>query len=223
MYGYPLYKPASPAHPNYTSTIEVMGEGTATAAPDRAVIVLGVVTDGPHLQTIQTENASAIRNIIDSLMRLNIPKDQIQTSDYRVEVIHDYEDGKQTFRGYRVTHLLQITTDQVEQTGTIVDTAVSNGANTVSSIQFTLAHPERYENQALSLAVQNARQKALTIAASLGVKLATVPSKVQETSRAPVPVPYMATAKFAASTVESPIQPGQLTIKAQVRVWYLFC
>lgn len=67
-------------------------------------------------------------------------------------------DGKQIFRGYKITHLLQITTDHVAQTGNLVDTAVSNGANNVTSIQFTIAHPEFYENQALSLAIQNARQ-----------------------------------------------------------------
>lgn len=70
MYGYP----ASPLRSNQSSTIEVLGEGNVTAAPDRAVVVLGVVTDGPNLQAIQTENSNAISNIIQSLMSLNIPE-----------------------------------------------------------------------------------------------------------------------------------------------------
>lgn len=222
MYGYPDYKPASPTHPNLSSTIEVLGEGTVTAAPDRAVVDLGVVTDGPDLQAIQTENSKAISNIIHAVMQLNIPREQIQTRDYRIEVIHDYEDGKQIFRGYRVTHLLQITTNNVEQIGKIVDTAVSSGANNVNSIQFTLAHPEFHENQALSLAVHNARLKALTIAATLGVKLAAVPSQVQESSQSADPTPYIMASKFAGSAAQTPIQPGQLTVKAMVHVWYLF-
>jgi uncharacterized protein YggE len=221
MYGYPINRSASPTRSNHPSTIEVLGEGNVTAAPDRAVIVLGVVTDGPNLQAIQTENAKAISNIIQSLMSLNIPREKIQTHDYRIEIVHDYVDGKQIFRGYKITHLLQITTDHVAQTGNLVDTAVSNGANNVTSIQFTIAHPEIYENQALSLAIQNARQKAYTIANTLGVTLGAVPSHVQEPSRTAGPVPYM-TAKFAASAAESPIEPGQLTIKAAVRVWFLF-
>ncbi|MZQ81399.1 DUF541 domain-containing protein [Paenibacillus sp. 5J-6] len=221
MYGYPINRSAFPTRSNHSSTIEVLGEGNVTAAPDRAVIVLGVVTDGPNLQAIQTENAKAISNVIQSLMSLNIPREKIQTHEYRIEIVHDYVDGKQIFRGYKITHLLQITTDHVAQTGNLVDTAVSNGANNVTSIQFTIAHPEFYENQALSIAIQNARQKAITIANTLGVTLGSVPSHVQEPSRTAGPVPYM-TAKFAASAVESSIEPGQLTIKAAVRVWFLF-
>ncbi|MBP1964258.1 SIMPL domain-containing protein [Paenibacillus aceris] len=219
MYSYPLYKTASPF---YSQCIEVLGEGTVTAAPDRAVVVLGVITDGPNLHVIQTENAKTVSNIIQSLLDLRIPREKIQTYDYRIEVIYDYHDGKQIFRGYKVTHLLKITTDNVEQTGNIVDTAVSNGANEVTSIRFTTAHPETYVNQALSLAIQNGRQKALTIANTLGVTLSPVPFRVQEqSSTAAIPAPYMAS-KLAISEAATPIQPGQLVFDAKARVWYLF-
>ncbi|MDU0201172.1 MULTISPECIES: SIMPL domain-containing protein [Paenibacillus] len=222
MYGYPIDKTASPSYSKHSSTIEVLGEGTVTATPNRAVVDLGVVTDGPNLQAIQAENAKAISNIIQSVMSLNIPREKIQTQDYRIEIVYDYVDGKQIFRGYKITHLLRITTDHVDQTGKLVDTAVANGANQVTSIQFTIAHPEFYENQALSVAIQHARQKAYTIANTLGVTLGAIPSQVQESPRPAGPIPYMATAKFAASAVETPIEPGQLTIKAAVRVWFHF-
>lgn len=61
--------------------------------------------------------------------------------------------------------------------------------------------------------------KAYTIANTLGVTLGAIPSQVQEPSRTAGPMPYM-TAKFAASAVENPIEPGQLTIRAAVRVWF---
>lgn len=219
MYGYPLYKTASPF---YSRCIEVLGEGTVTAAPDRAVVILGVITEGPNLHVIQTENSKTVSNIIQSLLDLNIPREKIQTHDYRIEVVYDYHDGKQTFRGYKVTHLLQITTDNVEQTGSLVDTAVSSGANEVTSIRFTTAHPEIYVNQALSLAIRNGRQKALTIANTLGVTLSAVPFRVQEQSgTAAIPAPYMAS-KLAISEAATPIQPGQLVFEAKARVWYLF-
>ncbi|OBZ13135.1 SIMPL domain-containing protein [Bacillus sp. FJAT-26390] len=219
MYGNPSYYAASPIPHRSLPTIDVIGEATTAAAPDRALIILGAMTEGTVLQSVQSDNAQISTDIIHSLEQLNIPRDQIQTNDYRIEMQYDFPDGQQVFKGYKVTHLLQITVDQVDQTGIVVDTAVSHGANIVSSIQFSLQHKEQHENQALSLAVQNARLKAVAIANTLGVSIAPVPSKVQELSPSSVPVPLQRA--FAAEAAVTPIEPGQLTINAAVRVWYL--
>ncbi|MFC5451896.1 SIMPL domain-containing protein [Paenibacillus aestuarii] len=222
MYGNPYVHPASAASMNQQATIEVLGEGTVQAAPDRAVIVLGAVTEGTNLTQIQAENAKITTAVIQSLLALGIPREHIQTQEYRIDTQYDYPDGKQTFRGYKVTHLLQVTTDRVEQTGAIVDAAVASGANEVSSIRFTMAHPEVYEQKALTKALRDAQQKAVTIADTIGAQLSAVPIRVQEPAHAAEPVPY--SVKFAVSAAASPtpIQPGQLTISATVRVWYLF-
>ncbi|WP_171689085.1 SIMPL domain-containing protein [Paenibacillus germinis] len=220
MCNYPVNKSASFSHYKSPHTIEVLGTGTAAAAPDRAVVVLGAITEGPVLPAVQTENAKIVTTIIQSLLKLNIPREKIQTYDFGIEIQYDYQEGKQIFRGYKVTHLLQITNDRVELTGIIVDTAVSSGANNITDIKFTTSQPGFYENQALSLAIRNAHQKAVTIANTLGVTLVTVPSQIQEITGTAEPIPYAAT-MLSKSTV-TPIQPGQLTIYAKVRVWYQF-
>src|SRR5690606_20881763 len=99
----------------------------------------------------QKENTNATTNIVEALLQLGIPKENIQTTQYSIDIQYDFEDGKQIFRGYKVTHLLQVTVENIEQTGLIVDTAVNNGANTVSNIQFTLQNPDIAYNHALSL------------------------------------------------------------------------
>jgi uncharacterized protein YggE len=215
MYGtVPFAPPSAPL------SLEVLGEGTVAAAADRAVIVLGAETEKPELQEAQTENTTIIANVIQSLLNMNIPRENIQTSDYRIEIQYDYVEGKQQFRGYKVTHLLTITTDRVAETGILVDTAVSQGANVINSIRFTTSKQELYENQALAAAVRNARHKAATIATTLGVTIGAVPYRVQELSHTTEPIPYI-DAKQMASTA-TPIQPGQLTIKASVRAWYYY-
>jgi uncharacterized protein YggE len=218
MYGNPIYYPASPAPCKSLPTIEVLGEGTVAAAPDRALIILGAVTEGMDLQKVQSENAQIVTNIIQSLQELNMPRENIQTNDYRIEIQYDYPDGQQIFKGYKVTHLLQITLDEVDQTGNVVDTAVSHGANTVSSIQFSIVQKERFETQALSLAIQNARHKAVAISHTLGASISPLPSKVQELSSGTEPIPFRRA--LQADSMVTPIEPGQLTIHAAVRVWY---
>ncbi|MBP1155608.1 MULTISPECIES: SIMPL domain-containing protein [unclassified Paenibacillus] len=201
--------------------IEVSGEGTVTAPPDRAIIELGVITENPSLTIAQKDNAAAIANIVHSLIQLNIPEEHIQTVSYRIEIQYHYADGKQIFRGYQVNHMLQITLSQVDQTGLVVDTAVNHGANTVSSIRFSIARPEIYYNHSLTLALKNAESKAMTIARTLGASLVRHPIKVLEETPTREPRPYQASL-YAESATATPIQPGELKITAAIKVHYAY-
>ncbi|WP_426446830.1 SIMPL domain-containing protein [Paenibacillus sp. S-38] len=200
--------------------IEVTGEASVSAQPDRAVIVLGAVTENVSLTEAQAENTEAVTRIIASLKALPLPEDAIATSDYRIEMQYAFEDGKQRFTGYRVTHLLQITLDVPARAGKVVDTAVANGANTVTSVSFRLARPQPYYHAALSAAVREAQSKAETVARTLGARLSPHPQLVEELSRVPEPIPYQ-TAMLADSKV-TPLQPGTLQVTASVKVVYAY-
>lgn len=201
--------------------IEVIGEGKIAVAPDQAIITLGVITEGQNLEEAQKENNEKIANIIRSLLALGIPKENIKTSEFRIDTQYDYVEGKQVFRGYRITHLLQITVNQVGLTGRVVDTAVSQGANFVSNIQFTLSKPEAFYNRALALAYDDSLLKATTLARTMGVVLSKVPASVQELSQGTVaPIAYQSEMRVKAPS--TPIQPGELDIIARVLVKFYF-
>lgn len=201
--------------------IEVVGEGRIATAPDQAIITLGVITEGQNLEAAQKENNEKIANIIRSLLALGIPKENIKTSEYRIDTQYDYVEGRQIFRGYRITHLLQITINQVALTGRVVDTAVSQGANTISNIQFAVSKPEAIYNRALSLAYNDSLLKATTLASTMGVALSKVPASVQELTQGSVaPVPYQADMRVKSAA--TPIQPGEVEIVARVLVKYYF-
>lgn len=223
MNGYGGHPGASaPAYnaPSAVPTIEVIGEGTASAPADRAIIVLGVVTEGPELQAVQAENARTASAVIEALLNAGITRDKLQTQDYRIDTMYDFVDGRQVFRGYQVTNMLQVTVDRVDQAGAIVDTAVASGANTVNGIRLTTARPEVYEHQALSNAVRDAAQRAITVAQTLGVAIARVPLEVQQLPKQAGPVPMFKTAAFAAESAVTPIEAGTLTFSASVRATY---
>ena len=217
----------NPANANKTGgencdfTIEVMGEGMATAAPDRTRITLGVVTEGRDVQPAQKENAEKIEAIIEALMQLGLPRERIQTQTFSIEPQYDYVEGVQTFRGYKVTHLISIMLDGTEGAGIAIDSAVANGANTITDIVFLSSESAKYEAVALQEAVQSAQTKAAAVAGTLGVTLSAIPCKVQELGQAGTPIRFM-TAALAASDSQTPIEPGQLTFRAAVRVWYVF-
>ncbi|WP_159102298.1 SIMPL domain-containing protein [Caldalkalibacillus mannanilyticus] len=201
---------------NQEKVIEVTGEGSIAVTPNLAEIMIGAITENQRLSIAQAENSKIIANVLESLFKLNIAKEQIQTAVYRIEPQYHYEEGKSSLIGYQVTHLLQVTIDNMEKTGLVIDTAVNSGANSVSMIQFKVSNSDGYYHQALSLAVKNARNKAMTIATSLGGTLHRYPLKVEEEIPRIGPVPYQA-ASFQLESALPPIQAGELNISAVIR------
>lgn len=224
MYYYePWMRQPQPTRPHspHSYKLKVSGEGVVTTTPNSATITLGVITESSTVSEAQKENNQRTSKVIESLIGLGIPKENIKTVDFRIEIMYDYENSKQTLRGYRVIHMLQISDVDIQSVGTIVDTAVQNGANTVTNIEFTVRNPQVYYDQALQNAVQDAQHKAQIIANKLGVQLQGIPLQIKELSQQSPPVPFQ-TAMFAKSEAATPIQPGELTITARIEATFTY-
>ncbi|MGE6260021.1 SIMPL domain-containing protein [Heyndrickxia sporothermodurans] len=200
--------------------LKVSGEGILFVPPDIAIVNVGAITESKNIVEAQEENAKMISTVRSSLINLGIPNENIKTVDYRIDIEYDYENGKQTMRGYKVTHLLQIIIKQISQTGPIIDTAVRNGANFVSTIHFTVSKPQDYYHQAISLALENVQKKAETIVNSLGLSLHPIPIKITEIPPSTHPIPYQPI--MYAKSEGTMIQPGQSRIKAEIEAEYIY-
>lgn len=201
-------------------TVKVTGEATIQATPDQAIITLGVQTENVDPKLAQQENSQTISEIINVLKELGIDESNIKTSDYRMDPQYNYVEGKEIFRNYKVFHMLQIKTKDIEKVGTIVDAAVKQGANSVSNVRFSLANSESYYNQALTIALNNAHEKAMTLTRAIDVPLHPIPVRMEEITAAAPPIVYQTTSFVKAST--TPIMPGELQITATVRVEYKY-
>jgi uncharacterized protein YggE len=191
------------------------GQGQITVAPNIAVIQLGVETRGENLSSIQAENAQITQRMIQSLQRMGV--NDIKTVQYTINRIFDYEDGRQIDRGFAVRNILEIRTSNLDRIGSIIDMAVSMGANVIDFISFDVSNREYYYQQALNMAVMNAMQKAKSIAINLGVAADPLPVKITENSSLPVQ-PFFRQ-ELAATT---PIMPGNINIEAYVTVEFVY-
>ncbi|TKD71310.1 SIMPL domain-containing protein [Pseudalkalibacillus hwajinpoensis] len=198
------------------NTITVYGTGTIEATPDITSAVIGAETSSKSISEAQRENAETIFEIVKTMHNKGIPNENIQTSDYRIEEEYTFENNTKQFLGYRVTHLLTILIEPVKKTGEVLDAAVASGANSISSIQFKVKHPDQYSQKALTLAIEQAREKARDIARSLKITLPKTPHQIIEIeSSSPV---YRMLSQYQGT----PIQPGQLTITAQIKMVYTY-
>lgn len=198
--------------------IHVFGEGEVSVSPDTLKISLGVTTEGLDLQSLQEENATRVNKIIQAIIDLGVRNEDIKTVDYRIDPQYRYEDSQQIFTGYRVTHILEITTKKINDAGKIVDTAVRSGASTVSNVQFSVMDSDRFYQQALSVATKDAIQKAETLTQSFGVSFNRNPYLISEEPLHSGPIPYA----FTALKTEAPtaIEPGKLAIQARIKAYF---
>ncbi|WP_462413221.1 SIMPL domain-containing protein [Neobacillus sp. Marseille-QA0830] len=212
----------NPNKDDYTITVE--GKGKVTVQPDQANISIGVVTTNEDVQTAQQENAVITNRIIASIRQAGIEQDDIKTTVYSVNPRYDFVEGKSVFKGYEVEHQLQITIKDLSKVGMVYDLAIKEGANRSGNIQFQNTQEDFHYLQALTLAVNDALAKAQQIAHTIRVNLNRIPLRVIEQ----IPTPHFFTpvsaesVAFAAKSTTTPIQPGENTLNATVRVVFQY-
>lgn len=200
--------------------ITVTGNGQVAVEPDIATVQIEVSTVNKQVSVAQEQNAEIMNQVIQSMLQLGIPRENIRTVSYTVSPQYDYVDGKQIFRGYEVNNSISVKLTDIQQVGTVIDTAVANGANRVSNIQFSVEDESIYKQQAIDNALKDAQLKATTIAQSLQLGMQPQPIKVTELDAVANPVRYKSVAMSEMSS--TPIEQGQIIITAAMSVQYSF-
>lgn len=197
------------------SYIKVIGAGTVKAVPNTAIVTLGVVTENISLEAARRENATKSNAVINVLTGMGIEKKEISTGAFSIDPLYDFIEGRQVFRGYRVTNLLNITIKDIARAGEVIDKATFAGANRVDNISFTLSDRSHYYDIALNLAIEDAQRKAFEIGKALDLEIAETPYKIIEQNIAAQPYEAYATKLTAPAT---PIMPGQMEISSVILV-----
>lgn len=200
--------------------IEVSGVGQVNAAPDEATIFFAVESFAATSDEAARQNANTMEQVIAALVAAGTPREEIETRNFSVypEYDHDRDGDSPRIRGYRVSNQVMMKTRELDRVGALIDNALGAGANRMDGINFGLQDSSAAEQQALRQAVQQARAVAQTLADELGVPLGPV-IKASTSSYAAPPMPYMARGMVMESAaVDTPIQPSQQTVRAQVQL-----
>jgi uncharacterized protein len=215
--------PASYTHLPTKRNLTVYGNSTLSIEPNVCKIMLGINTESKNVTTAQQENASIHQQVVTAIQGLGIPSANIQTVDYTIFPLYDYVENKQIFKSYKVTHLLSIIVETIQYAGTVIDTAVQNGANQVTSIQFDVQDRAYYYEQALQKAVIDALSKANAIAKTLHITINPIPLKVVEipTGSAP-PIPLTKMSIGEVGGISTSLEAGQLIIEARVELKFSY-
>ncbi|MBI1808359.1 MAG: SIMPL domain-containing protein [Gemmatimonadetes bacterium] len=195
--------------------------------PDRATLVLTVESRAPTAARAGSETARKQRAVLDTLRGLRVADEQVMTA--RLEVTPEYsypgrgEPPKLT--GYVSRSSVRVTVLNIEQTGTLIDAALSKEASGVGSLQFGSSKADEARLKALELAVAKAKAEASTMAraagGALGAMLELSSNAAQPMFQAPS-LMAMSARVADAGVVQTPVSEGLLKISAFVNARWAF-
>lgn len=189
-----------------------------SAPPDLARLTLGVTTQAPTAQAAAAQNAKQLEAVLARLRKLGGGKAEIRTTGYSLMPNYRYprDGGRPEIVGYTATNLIELKTSALRDVGFWIDAAVEAGANTIHNLQFLVRDEQTLKAQALSEATRQARANAEAMAAAAGVKILRVLSIEQGEAHLIRPVREFALARAAEAAVPTPVEPGQIEVRAVV-------
>ena len=197
--------------------IIVTGEGVVKATPDQAWVQIGAESRSKVSREAQQRNAEVMTAVQQKISSFGIPKDAIKTVAVDLQPEFDYANGKQTLRGYVARNTVEVRVDELNKVGDVLDAAVSSGAATIHGLRFDVKARGDAEQAALQAAVKNAMAKAQAVATGSQRAIDRI-LRIEEVSGGQ-PVPMMRQFSMAArADASTPVAPGELEIRAQVRL-----
>lgn len=172
------------------------------------MVNFSVVTEGQQVASLVRENAEVMQKVRDAFERKEF---ELETGRFQL-----FKPSKKE-PVYRLTNTLQVTTNRVAEAGKIIDRAIKAGANGVDQLQFQLKDPSIFRDEAITLATKKAMQDGQTLAKAAGQSV----SKILYLSLDGAdPTPFQMRGSPVLMMSQTPIEPGQVDIRATVNLIY---
>ena len=203
-------------------SITTTGNGVVITQNNRAVMYLAVETMSPDAKQAAQDNAHIMTKVKHAVIGAGAAPDKIETDNYTMYPVYEYDKGKVKSRKYEVNNRMKVVVEDLTKAGTVMDAAISAGANRIENIMFTVRNPGKYKDDALREAAQDARRKADIIAASLGKTVTNIISVTDNSVRVS-PRNYMMNARMAggndmAESATTPMEGGDAKVESSVTV-----
>ena len=167
------------------NTISVSGEGVSYAVPDTATFSVTIQETAATVKPAQDKATAKSDAIIAYLKDAGVAKKDIQTADYSVNPQYEWKQqacpagsycpgGKQVLTGYQVSQTLSVKVRDTAKAGDLLAGVGSRGASQVSGLTFEVDDKDAVEAEARKEAIADAKAKAESLAASLGVRLVRI-------------------------------------------------
>ena len=209
-----------------TRVVSVTGHGEVRAAPDLAVVTLGIVAREPTLAAARAEANHVVEALLQVTRDLRLPPERVRST--RIGVNPEYSwNAKQRERqlvAYVVQRQLVVDLRDLDKLGELVERGITAGANAVSEPVLDSSRRADLEREALALAVADARSNAAVIARTLGGSVGAARSVTSSgIASPPMPMARLAmSSKAESGAAPESYQSGELNFAANVSASFDF-
>jgi len=202
--------------------VVTVGRGDVDIKPDRAQVLFSVETRASTAATAAAENSRRQRAVLDTLQRLGVAPDQLQTAYLQVtpEMVYPGQGLPPKVSGYLARNSVRVEVLKLDQTGILVDAGLAKGSTGIGGLQFYSSKEAESRREALSKAVIAARLDAEVMAKAAGYRLGEL-LEIIGNQQPSSPVSFgmeLRSARASIDTGPTPVNPGEIKISQTVTV-----
>jgi uncharacterized protein YggE len=168
MFHLPAWSQFFPEQPQ----VSVSGSAEIKVAPDEIYLNVGVETRNANLTDAKSQNDASISQALKFLKAQGINDKDVQTDFLSVQP--EYVGNSLTINYYVVQKNITAKLTNMMNFEAILTGLLSNGVNYVHGISFRTSQLRKYRDQARTMAVRAAEEKAGAMASATGVKLGKI-------------------------------------------------
>jgi len=203
--------------------ITVTGTAEVKVAPDEVIMTLGVDSRDKVLAVAKADNDKRVKKLLSLAQAAGVDQKNIQTS--ALNMGPEYSDQRiPALLDYLVSQTITVTLTHLSKYEDLMTGCLNAGVNRVDGIEFVVADPKKYREQARLEAIQAAHDKAVTMAGQLGQTIGKPREIVEVTDMdaQEMSVNGQFVAQYGLSRSMQQVGPtvagGEVTIRASVRV-----
>lgn len=207
-------------------TLALTAEGVVSASPDMAIITIGTVTEAEDAVSALEENTKSTTAFINALKEAGIESKDLQTNNFSIDPQIIYpktrlkssssKPERPSIVGYTVRNMVTVRIRDLKLIGSVLNEAVSLGANSINGPRFDVEDPSALQAEARKKAMEMAIAKAQDYASAAGITLGPITQINEQGSFQPQPEMMMARSSMAADSV--PVEAGSVSYNATVSV-----
>jgi len=199
--------------------ITVIGDAEVRVAPDEAILTLGVETWDKDLTIAKKQNDERVKRLLALVKKYKIDPKYVQTDQIKIEPRYKEGYRREDFIGFFVSKNIVFTLKDISKFEEVLSNALQLGANYVRDVQFRTTKLSDYREQARTLALKAAKEKAKAMAKELGQKVgkpyAIVEEEYDNRERYQNVTRAIGSSPWGADTS---IALGQISVTARVKV-----
>lgn len=230
---------ANPNRETFRDSISFSGYGEVSAVPDIASVNFSIIQEAKTVKEAQSKVAEIEAGVLDLLKEYKIEDRDIKTESISFNPKYEYRysaracpvgtycppGGKNVLVGYEAHENISLKIRNTDDVGGIVEGIGALDVTNLNGPNFTIDDEDALKEQARQKAIENAKEKAKSLSADLGIRLGKI-SSFYEQEDSVMPMYYKGAGmmdEMATSAVSEPsirLPKGENTISSNVVITY---